>query len=65
VFAVERISHDKTSHIIALHNVTGKALKLDLPKISGTWRDLLSDTIWNGQAALSLEAYQICWLRRD
>ena len=65
VFALERTSSDGTSRIMALHNVTGAMLEISLPHQEGTWRDLLSDMMWDGDSSMTLAPYQICWLKQQ
>lgn len=63
VFAVERYALDNTETILALHNVTGETIDCDLGEKTGQWRDLLSDLVCDGKSTLSLQPYQICWLK--
>ena len=65
VFAVERISPDGQDRLLALHNVTGQEVVLDLP-VSGAWHDLIADSIVSeetGILRISLSPYQIAWLK--
>lgn len=56
VFALERLSPDKSTKVWALHNVSE-----EIVRVSATGLDLFSGESLNGEIALS--PYQILWLR--
>jgi sucrose phosphorylase len=60
VFALERQPLDDSPPLLALHNVTGESVALDVP--SGTWRDLLTGAPLSG--AVTLPPYQVAWAVR-
>lgn len=69
LFALRRRSPDGEAQVIALHNVTGKTLTLDLPvddDHEGVWRDLLGDESYmaaKDTLTIVLEPYQVAWLK--
>ncbi|MCC6614164.1 MAG: sugar phosphorylase [Anaerolineae bacterium] len=62
VFAVERMSLDGTQRVLALHNVRGEALHIDLPAGFGRWRNLL-DGEEGSARSIDLQPYEIAWLK--
>lgn len=67
VFALLRESPDGTEHILALHNVANAPVTVtlvhpDLPERSG-WRDVLSGVHVDSQAQVTLDPYQVMWLK--
>jgi sucrose phosphorylase len=66
VFALERTAHDGT-RVIALHNVAGVPLTLDIPVASAsTWRDLLSEQSYTATGdglRISLPPFAVVWLK--
>jgi sucrose phosphorylase len=67
VFALERTAQDGTARVIALHNVAGVDLTLDIPVPStSTWHDLLSEQAYTADGEslrLTLPAFEVAWLR--
>lgn len=71
VFAVVRQSPERDEHILAITNVTGREIQLDIPLSEvgveeEEWQDLLSDATWNareGMLEATLEPYGILWLK--
>lgn len=71
VFAVARRSPEREDIILALTNVTGRDIRLDIPLAdaetdAGWWRDLVSGRQWEargGRLAMALEPYQVAWLK--
>ena len=71
VFAVVRESPEEDEHILALTNVTGKEIHLDIPlsdvgKAEGQWQDLLHDRSLESQGGMlkiTLEPYGVLWLK--
>lgn len=61
VFALERLPLDDSPPLLALHNVSGESVALDVP--SGTWRDLLSGAPLSG--TVTLPPYQVAWAVRE
>ncbi len=68
VFAVQRTAPDDTETVIAVSNVTGTPVDVQIPEVAaasgaGIFSDLVTDTVL-GQAGerLKLAAYQSCWL---
>lgn len=59
VFAVERTAKEGRSHVLALHNVTNQAIRLD---IEGSWSDLFGGEFHHDQ--IELEPYQVAWLQK-
>lgn len=65
VFAVERIAPDDSQRILALHNVTGMPVIVDLSNLKhppSVLHDLLTDTSYNLSKPMRLAPYQIIWL---
>lgn len=67
VFALLRESPDGAEHILALHNVASQRVMVtllhpSLPERSG-WRDVLSDVHVDAEAQVTLEPYQVMWLK--
>ncbi len=62
IFALERISRDGQSRVLALHNVTGAAVELEYPGATPA-QDLLSGTTVAGGERLTLQPYQSLWLQ--
>src|SRR5690606_23593810 len=58
VFALERSAPDGSERVLALHNVTGEPVTLELP--DGGWRDILTEMDADGR--LTLAPYQVAWL---
>jgi sucrose phosphorylase len=71
VFAVVRQSPERDEHILAITNVTGREIQLDIPLSEvgveeDAWQDLLSDVTYpaaEGALKISLEAYGVLWLK--
>jgi glycosidase len=67
VFAIERLSPDEQHSILALHNVSGENLQIQVGvSQSANWLDLLSGdtfTAHDTQLSLSLRPYQTLWLK--
>lgn len=63
IFAIERTAADGST-VLALHNVTDQAVMLDDDMLLGTWRDLLSETTIDIEKSLTLQGYQIVWMKR-
>lgn len=61
VFALERLPLDGSPPLLALHNVSGESVTLEVP--SGTWRDLLSGAPLSG--TVTLPPYQVAWALRE
>jgi glucosylglycerate phosphorylase len=59
VFAIERLSPDKSETILALHNVSEDSLKVSLPE--GQWQNLLNQGDFTSE--IDLEPYEVAWLR--
>lgn len=67
VFALLRKSPDGAEHILALHNVASQQVTVtlvhpDLPERSG-WGDVLSGAQVDAEAQVTLEPYQVLWLK--
>jgi len=62
VFAVERISPDEKSRVLCLHNASGKTISFSTPYESAT--DLFMDQPVK-ISTISLEPYQVLWLKID
>jgi len=62
VFALERTSPDEKHHVLALHNVTDEVVSVTLPE-THDWHDLIAPQSYR-QAEITLEPYQIAWLKR-
>lgn len=62
VFAVQRLSHDGTEKIVALHNVSNQRLVLDQLPIESPFYDLIEERHIGGPS-LELESYQVMWLK--
>jgi sucrose phosphorylase len=60
VFALERVSPDGKVRVLALHNVTDRAIALSLSSPS---RDLLSQQRFN--SSITLAPYQAAWLQAE
>jgi len=71
VFVLVRISPDRDSRVLCLHNVSGRSRTLQLVPDElglqpGTWSGLLRDevlTVGSGGSALTLRPYQVRWLK--
>lgn len=65
VFALERRSPDGQHSVLALHNVRGENVDVQLDGHSGHWRDLLSSEQQrsSGGLRLRLAPYQVMWLK--
>jgi glucosylglycerate phosphorylase len=70
-FSVVRQSPERDEHILAITNVTGREIQLDIPLSEvgveeDAWQDLLSDVTYpaaEGALKISLEAYGVLWLK--
>lgn len=60
IFALERISPDGTSRVLALHNVTGDSVPLTLP--AGTYHDLIDGHALS-QPQIDVPPYGVVWLK--
>ncbi len=64
VFALERIAPNGHERVIALHNVSGDPLRLELPStLTGEWIDCLTGDMRDLAAPVVLQAYQVLWLK--
>jgi hypothetical protein len=68
VFSVDRISSDKTSRVLALHNISSQSVQLTIPTGDQTiWYNLLDNqltyTSSESSLVLSLAPYQTVWLK--
>jgi sucrose phosphorylase len=71
-FAVLRTSPEGDEHILALTNVTGKEIRLDIPLQDlgvdeRRWQDLIGERHWEvegcGSLKISLRPYDVAWLK--
>ena len=62
VFALERISPDGAARVLALHNISGEAVTIDLP-VQGRWTNLINHESISDVARLTLSPYQVLWLK--
>lgn len=60
LFVVARDSRDGAQHIMALHNVSGQSVTLDLSGFGARWHDLISGEMHD--ASLTVAPYQVLWL---
>jgi sucrose phosphorylase len=60
LFVVARESRDGTQRIMALHNVSGQSVTVDLSGFGTRWHDLISGETHN--ASLTVAPYQVLWL---
>ncbi len=67
VFAIERQSRDRTSRVIALHNVSGTVLDLSVPTgPAAQWVNLIDRRSYqaaNGRVHLTLRPYEVAWFK--
>ena len=71
VFAVFRTSPEGDQHILALTNVTGREVTIEVPPaeigIAETdWIDIVNEREWkaqNGKLAMTMEPYDVVWLK--
>lgn len=63
VFALERFSPDGESRVLALHNISGERVSVNLPE--GRCGDLVSGQQHEAAAELVLNPFQVCWLKRS
>jgi sucrose phosphorylase len=66
VFSLERVSPDGAQRIIALHNVRGETVEVEIQGgAAREWRDLVSGQRYtaSGVLRLGLTPYQVCWLK--
>lgn len=67
LFTVQRTSPDGSETIIALHNITGKAVLVDVPTAKvEIWKDVLSEeeyTSYESTVQIVMEPYQVLWLK--
>lgn len=62
VFAIERASPDGTQRLLALHNVRGETIHIDLPAGFRRWRNLI-DGVEDTSTSITLWPYQVAWLK--
>lgn len=62
VFAVERTSPDGSARVLALHNVSGETVTLNLSE-QGRWIDLVTGQPLPESESLTLSPYQVLWLK--
>jgi glucosylglycerate phosphorylase len=70
-FLVVRQSPERDEHILAITNVTGREIQLEIPLSEvgveeEAWQDLLSDVTWNAREGVmeaTLEPYGVLWLK--
>jgi len=60
LFALSRESRDGTQRIMALHNVSGQSVALDLAAFGARWHDFISGESYG--ESLTVAPYQVLWL---
>ncbi len=69
VFALERISPDGNSRVLCLHNVSAKQIAFEtgyvwsVPKVESSQENLLSKSSGRLLAEITLEPYQVLWVK--
>jgi sucrose phosphorylase len=64
IFAILQYSRDEQESILALHNFSDKSVEVTLPEMINTEvRDLILDTPYTLPNTITLEAYQVMWLK--
>ncbi|MCA9907952.1 MAG: sugar phosphorylase, partial [Anaerolineae bacterium] len=62
VFAVERVAPDGVQRLLAVHNVRGETIHVDLPAGFRRWRNLI-DGVEETSTSIILWPYQVAWLK--
>ncbi len=66
LFSVKRTSPDGEHQVIAIHNISDKAIMIDVPVEGSIWTDIISEidyTSLENTIQLVLEPYQVAWLK--
>jgi len=71
VFAVFRTSPERDQHILAMTNVTGREVLIEMPlaeigQEETDWIDIVNERDWtaeNGMLAITMEPYDVVWLK--